>query len=128
MNIFTFLSFWVLQYPVEQMYLYGPRLGGWGFWCGLPPSSICQQLRPTQTPGFWEINEEECFQIIQSEIHSFMVSIYIILYVYIIYQTILLFSLFFQICIFKKCYDEKKKEIPTCSPSLQTPKPSKLLD
>jgi len=62
---------WVLA-PLARLYLYGPALGGWGFWNGLDVAVICSH-KTHLLPEFWQAHPTECLQLIGQGFYGVLV-------------------------------------------------------
>jgi hypothetical protein len=73
--------------PLARLYLYGPSLGGWGFWNGLGMHVICAQ-KTNLLPDFWEHHPFECAQIVSKQFYSSVVFIETFVYFFIIWRSV----------------------------------------
>lgn len=66
----------VIYTPVKNIYLYGPR--AFGMWEGMTIENICTHLVPRSRAEFWLSNDhnmKECFEIVEKNIHSWVIVI-----------------------------------------------------
>tara|TARA_Y100000310_G_scaffold331842_1_gene406198 strand:+ start:6341 stop:6727 length:387 start_codon:yes stop_codon:yes gene_type:complete len=79
--------------PLKHLYLYGPSLGGYGFWNGKNEMDICAEM--TGVPSdVWAINMENCQQHIDRHFNALIVSTNFVLYlgfVWVSWKTLLAF-------------------------------------
>jgi len=72
---------------LARLYVYGPRIGGVGFWQGRPPESICAQLT-VSNEDFWLRNMDECQRIISHQFGSWVVLLEFLLYFVILWKLV----------------------------------------
>jgi len=77
--------------PLARLYLWGPGMGGWGFWGGVDIHNICAQ-KTSLAAEFWAEHTEECVELVGKHFFSFVV----------VLQTVFYFILLFWIA--KKIY------------------------
>jgi hypothetical protein len=68
--------------PVAKLYLWGPGLGGWGFWGGMDMSEICAH-KTTLNSAFWRQHPDECAEIVSRHVYSVAILIETIVYFYL---------------------------------------------
>lgn len=72
---------------LARLYIYGPQIGGIGFWQGRTPEQICAQLSPSNE-AFWGRNPDECHQIISRHFYSWVVLLEVSVYFFWMYKTL----------------------------------------
>ena len=78
-----FIFFNFMETPLLQVYLFGPSLGGYGFWQGAELQDICTQL--TSVPGrHWDENIDECAALVYNRFEGYLVVFYVVIYIYTI--------------------------------------------
>jgi hypothetical protein len=70
----------LLETPLLQMYLYGPSIGGYGFWEGKPLHMICQDLTSVSSEH-WEQHPYICEELILHKFDALLVCVYFIVYI-----------------------------------------------
>lgn len=65
--------------PLARLYLYGPSLGGWGFWNGMDLSMICAQ-KTNISLEFWQTHSAECIQLISRHFYGIVVLVETLFY------------------------------------------------
>ena len=84
-NMLTDWGNYLITQPLEQLYLHGPAIYGVGFWEGKDRSTICSEISgPHVTASFWLMNPADCELLIQKRTDTFLVNIFLILYVYML--------------------------------------------
>ena len=73
--------------PLARLYLYGPSLGGWGFWNGIKLHVICAQ-KTNLLPDFWEHHPFECAQLVSKQFYSSIILIETFVYFYLFWCSI----------------------------------------
>lgn len=74
-----YIFFAIFELPLLQLYLYGPAFAGHGFWQGQEIPVICASI--TNVPSHhWVMNADECSTLIYKRFESYMVLIYVALY------------------------------------------------
>lgn len=79
-NWFGFMVFTVIEQPLFKMYLHGPAMGGYGFWSGVEPATICEVIS-TVPAHHWEVHSLICEKLIYRRFYSYMLMGYIFVYV-----------------------------------------------
>lgn len=74
---------WILS-PLARLYLWGPTLGGWGFWGGMDMADICAQ-KTTLGADFWKKNSEQCAHLVTKQFYSLTVLVETLTYFYGVY-------------------------------------------
>lgn len=69
----------VILTPLAKLYLWGPAVGGWGFWNGIETHDICTQ-KTTIAAEFWKDHPEECIELIGKHFYSIVITIQTIVY------------------------------------------------
>lgn len=89
--MYSTYSKWILS-PLARLYLWGPTLGGWGFWGGMEMADICAQ-KTTLAAEFWKHHPEQCVHLVTKQFYSVTVLVETLTYfygVYFLYKYILL--------------------------------------
>lgn len=74
--------------PLKGLYLYGPTLGGYGFWGGTEPADICAQLTGVSA-GVWASNPEtalQCDALVERRFTAFVWAVFFSAYAYALYN------------------------------------------
>ena len=93
--------------PLARLYLYGPALGGWGFWNGMDLSIICAQ-KTQLSPEFWNDHPYECIQIVSRNFYSVVVLCETVLYFMFVWMFVKCVITVCCQCRRFKCYTAKK--------------------
>jgi hypothetical protein len=72
--------FIILELPLMQLYLQGPAFGGYGFWQNTEPAVICERITNVQH-NHWENNLNVCSDLIYQRFASFMLLLYVGMYI-----------------------------------------------
>lgn len=65
--------------PLRYLYLNGPSFFGFGFWNGANTDHICSEMTKVND-GFWTLHPNECNDLINQRVQSFMIMIAILFY------------------------------------------------
>ena len=70
---------------LARLYLYGPALGGYGFWEGREAEDICASITGNRA-DFWKDHPEECSSILDRKFYSWLVVFEVVLYFVVMYK------------------------------------------
>lgn len=70
---------------MARLYIYGPSVGGYGFWEGREPNEICA-IMTGNSAEFWKGNLDECERMIDRRFYSWLVAFEVITYMIITYK------------------------------------------
>lgn len=74
-----------LSIPIRKLYLEGPS--SWGFWAGRSESAVCGYLTQTDE-RLWLANMNECSDMIDRTVISYVITIEIVLWMFTVYLTL----------------------------------------
>lgn len=87
----------IIWAPLIHLYLHGPIIRGYGFWQGKEMNEICQEITNVAT-RHWQLNPQECNDLVYRQVESFIVSTHISLVV-----ILMIFLSYMIYCEY--CYD-----------------------
>jgi hypothetical protein len=70
--------------PLARLYLWGPNIGGWGFWEGLEMHDICAQ-QTHYSSEFWKQHPYACAEIVTKKFYSLLIVIQTLVYFIVLY-------------------------------------------
>lgn len=73
--------------PLARLYLWGPRMGNFGFWGGQTLHDICAQITSVSS-DFWIKHPDECLVTISKSFYSLLILFESVLYVVFIYKVV----------------------------------------
>lgn len=76
----------LVVYPLSKLYLYGPWMGGWGFWCGKSFADICASLTNTSA-DIWKIEQDACVDLINKNFYSILTVINVVGFYLVLFGT-----------------------------------------
>ena len=91
--------------PLARLYLWGPNIGGWGFWQGQEMHDICAQ-QTSYSSDFWREHPTACAEIVSKKFYSFLVVLQTAVYFLILFLVIK--AIYRFLCYCKRC---PRKEI-----------------
>lgn len=78
-------SYYIFVWPLKTLYLYGPKIWGWGGWEGSNFEDICAQI--TLIPAsVWSDQMGNCISLIDRKFYTFFVSFYAFFYFFLLYN------------------------------------------
>lgn len=80
-----FVFYWLLEKPIEILYLRGPAIFGYGFWEGLPRADICSRLTGVDS-RHWIISVVECDAIIERKLQGMYIALYFAVYMLLLWN------------------------------------------
>lgn len=78
--VIRYIFFSLFELPLLQVYLFGPSLGGYGFWQGQDPDVICSSLTGVPASHWAQEASDECCALIYRRFEAYMVMIYVTFY------------------------------------------------
>jgi hypothetical protein len=100
---------WLVLTPLARLYMFGPSVGGIGFWGGQDISEICAQ-KTNLSSEFWKENSFECFQLISKNFYGMVVLCESIFYFLLLWKLATCLSYF--LCMYC-CKKKENKNPPT---------------
>jgi len=83
------IIFTCVELPLLYVYMFGPSMGGYGFWEGKQLDIICSEL--TAVPQeHWTENIDVCETLVTHKFNSVLVAVYFVLYIFALKTVVLL--------------------------------------